>query len=395
MSEWIQTAVIYEIIIDRFAGYRADADDTKPEWCGGNLAGITAKLDYLVGLGVTAIWLTPFFQTHDYHGYSTTDLYSVDPHFGTLEDAKELVRQCHARGLNFIMDFTANHVSEHHPYFVEARDNPDSQYRDWFYFDNENSKKYLTFLDFSSLPKLNLDFEPAREHIISSALYWIRELGVDGIRLDHAVGPSLGFWQEFGQRCREISPNIVLLGEVAFFGVKPSDLKTFNLVGARRIYWQNKLFGGDPYKLAMKKYVGILDGSFDFGFRALLEEFALGKLGEKGLQNKLLRHYSGFGDDFALPTFLENQDFSRYLYLTGQDYDKLKSALEIQFGVAQPKVIYYGAEVAMTHEVEAIANSGWAGDLPTRRKMNWTPNAKEQELLAFYKDLIARSKASS
>ncbi len=393
MPNWIHNAVIYQIFIDRFAGYAPNADDSRPEWCGGNLAGITSKLDYLADLGATALWATPFLKAADYHGYSTVDLYQVDPHFGTLADAKKLVQECHKRGIKFILDFTANHVSEYHPFFIEAKRDQKSPYRDWFYFDPKNPDTYLTFLQFTTLPKINLDFGPAREHVIGSALHWISELDIDGIRLDHAVGPSLDFWSEFGRRCRELKQDIVLLGEVAFFGVKPIDLKTFLLPSARRIYWSNKMLIGDPFAAAVKEYVGILDGCFDFGFRETMDRFAKDELDESQVRKRLAKHYRRLPAKYILPTFLDNQDYSRYLYLANQSYDKLKAALTIQFSFPHPKVIYYGSEVGMTHKDVVVQNSGWAGDLPTRRKMNWNPNAKEQELLGFYKELIAKSKA--
>lgn len=392
MTSWLsKTSVIYQIFIDRFAGYDPKSDDTKPEWCGGNLRGIKDKLPYLVDLGVDTVWLTPFFKTADYHGYSTVDFFEVDPHFGTLQDLQELANLIHKLGMRLIIDFTANHTSDQHPYFLEALHNPKSQYRSWYYFDDKND--YRTFLNFKSLPKLNLSFPAARDHVTESAVYWITQLKADGLRLDHAVGPNKKFWRYFVKQCKQANPDIATIGEVGFFGVHYSLIKTFEMEGMRWLYWWNKLTRQQMSSTALKPFVKLFDGCLDFTFLKILQQFGQGKLTGQQVRTTLDRHYRQFPKSFILPAFLSNQDKNRFMFMAGQNYETYKKGVEILFEVDQPKIIYYGDEVGMTHGSEVVPNSGWAGDLPARRKMNWEPNEQGLELREFYKELIAKSKS--
>lgn len=389
-QNWLKDAIIYEIFIDRFAGFDACADDLKPEFVGGNLKAIKDHLPYLVDLGINTIWLTPFLKTTDYHGYSTTDLFSVDPRFGTTVHAKNLVDACHKMGIRVLMDYNANHVSNQHPFFLEAQKELNSPYREWFYFKPDGS--YMMFLDFGTLPKLNLEFRPARNHVIEAAEFWIRELGIDGFRLDHVIGPSDGFWTEFGARIKAVNAEAVLLGEATLFNVNPAFLPTIKLPFARWLYYFTKFAPKRLHTPVLKHYVGLLDGCLDYTFVRLMQSYARGEMSLTQVQKRLEAHYRQFPSNFALPSFLENHDNSRYLHYLHNDYDRLKKALEFEFAIDQPKVIYYGQEVGMTHEVDVIVNEKFAGDLPSRRKMNWTPGAKELELREFYKQLIAKSK---
>lgn len=389
MSAWLKNAVIYQIFIDRFAGYNPKADDQQPNFVGGNIKAIIGKLAYLEDLGVDAIWLTPFFKTTDYHGYSTLDFYQIDERFGTLADLKDLVAACHKAGIRVIIDFTANHTSVQHPFFQDALEDTKSQYRQWYYFEHNNH--YLGFLGFNSLPKLNLDYRPARDHVIGAAEYWTREVDIDGMRLDHVVGPSDDFWREFRDRIKAIKPDMSLIGEAVFWNVKWSHFKTLK-VPYPYYYWVQSHLLGSMHTPMMKHYVGIFDGCLDYTFKRLLDRFATRDLNEKDFRKLLQHHYDQFPADFYLPSFLDNHDSNRYLYNVSNDYQRLKQAVELQFSLPQPKIIYYGDEVGMTHEHRVYINSGWAGDLPARKKMNWQPNEKEQELLAYYKDLIKRTR---
>jgi len=158
---WIQNAVIYQILIDRFAGFTHTKGWDSPEFIGGSLKGIIDKVPYLEELGVDAIWLTPHYQCSAYHGYHVTDYFSVDPHFGSHEDFRELVSAVHAVGMRMIIDFVPNHCSRLHPFFQQAIADRSSEYVNWFYF-RKWPDEYLRFLSIDELPKINLSFGPAR-----------------------------------------------------------------------------------------------------------------------------------------------------------------------------------------------------------------------------------------
>lgn len=377
---------IYHIFIDRFAGFPSNATDTKPKWIGGNLKGIIEKLPYIKSLGMNAIWLSPFYKTSDYHGYSVTDFYEIDSHFGTKKDLKKLVSSCHASGIKVIIDYVPNHCSSLHPFFLDAQRNRNSKYEHWFTF-TKWPKKYLCFLQIKELPKLNLQNRETRDYIIGNALYWVKEFDIDGLRLDHALGPSDEFWKEFSSKIKKTKQNVVLLGEVWLQGIKFRDIKTLNMGGIVQAYHRRKILGEKLQDFAMRHYAGILDGCLDFTFTKLVKDFAIkGKISENTFREKLKDHYKKFPKDFLLPTFLDNHDMNRFLFEAKGKKEKLMKAAKLQWSIHQPKIIYYGTEVGMSQEKD-IKKARSHGDLAVRKKMIWDEKKQDRKLLAFYRGL--------
>jgi len=173
--DWFKDAIIYHILIDRFAGCKSNEWD-KPRFLGGNIRGIINKLDYIKELGVNTLWISPFYEASAYHGYHITDFFKLDPHFGNQDDLIELINKVHKAGMRIITDFVPNHCSHKHPFFLDAQKNENTKYKKWFYFRNWPDD-YLCFLSFKELPKLNLDNQKTVTHIIDSAKYWL-SLGI-------------------------------------------------------------------------------------------------------------------------------------------------------------------------------------------------------------------------
>ena len=383
---WVENSVIYHIFIDRFAGFPSMKNWDKPVFLGGTIRGIIERLPYLTDLGVTALWISPFYQTSAYHGYHITDFYKVEPRFGALEDIKELIQESHAHGLRIIADFVPNHCSVHHPFFQQAQNNADSNYRDWFYFTDWPSH-YLSFLSVKEIPKLNLDNPPTRDHIVNAANYWL-SLGLDGFRLDHVIGPSHRFWRYFCQEIKNRYPDAVLIGEAWMMGIKRNELRTIQ-VRNKFLKW----LSGAASKTLLQEYLGELDGVLDFKVHELLKRFVTNqKITENKLDTLLEKHYDSFPSTYFLPTFLDNHDKDRFLFTCGNDKEKLKKAAVKQFSLPQPAIIYYGTESGMTQ-----TRSQWAfasnGDLQARQPMNWTD--QENDLYTFYKKLIQKKKKNS
>jgi alpha-glucosidase len=213
---WWQGAVVYEIYPRSFAD--ADGDGV------GDLRGVVARLDYLAsgpgGLGVDAIWLTPFFPSGGVDGgYDVTDYCQVDPLYGSLEDFDHLVVEAHRRALRVIVDWVPNHTSDKHPWFVEARASRDAPRRDWYVWadgrDGEPPNNWLSAFDdvgpawnlddatgqwylhsySPHQPELNWDNPEVRAAMHDVMRFWLRR-GVDGFRIDVADGlgkdPALG-----------------------------------------------------------------------------------------------------------------------------------------------------------------------------------------------------------
>ncbi len=197
---WYKSGVIYEVHVRAF--FDANGDGT------GDFRGLTQKLDYIKDLGVTAIWLLPFYpspQKDD--GYDIADYCNVHPMFGTLGDFKAFLRAAHKRGLRVITELVLNHTSDQHPWFQRSRNaKPGSRWRN-FYVWSDTSAKYkgtrIIFKDvevsnwtwdhvaqsyfwhrfFSHQPDLNFDNPEVHEKIIKVVDFWL-DLGVDGLRLD-------------------------------------------------------------------------------------------------------------------------------------------------------------------------------------------------------------------
>jgi cyclomaltodextrinase len=379
--DWFSESIIYHIFIDRFAGFPSKENWDQPIFLGGTIRGIITKLPYLIDLGVTTLWLSPFYKTSAYHGYHITDFTQVDPHFGTLEDIKDLIHACHEHDLHIIVDFVPNHCSKEHPFFKEAQTDRNSPYRNWFYFTSW-PKEYLCFLSVKDIPKLNLDNPPTREHIIHTAKYWLN-LGFDGFRLDHVIGPSHEFWRYFKQEINDTYPNAVFIGEAWMMGIKARELHTLQV--------PNKLFkwlSGAASDTLFKEYIGELNGVLDFKVQELLKKYTINsKFSKDSLMKALKNHYAHFPEKYYLPTFLDNHDMDRFLFLCGNDKEKLKTAAAIQFSLPQPAVIYYGTETGMT-QTTSLWNIPVNGDLQARQPMNW--ETQDSGLLTFYKKLIQK-----
>lgn len=382
-TNWLHNAIIYHIFIDRFAGFKNTDNWDKPHFLGGTLQGIISSIPYLKKLGITAIWISPFYKTTAYHGYHITDFYTVDPHFGTLQDIKQLVTTVHNNNMRIIADFVPNHCSHQHPYFTQAQQHRHSPYYDWFYFTKWPSE-YRCFLSVKALPKINLGHSPARDHIIDAAKHWLNQ-GFDGFRLDHVIGPSLAFWRQFTQEIRETYPNTILIGEAWMQGIKKHELKTIH-IKHKYLKW---LLGAASDSL-FKEYIGTLDGVLDFKFQQIIKHYMNTPAISLDHFNKHLQHhYTRFPSTFYLPTFLDNHDMDRFLFQCGNNKEKLKTAAQIQFSQDQPAILYYGTETGMTQH-HSLWDIPAHGDLQARQPMNW--DSPDKDLLAFYKKIIKYKK---
>jgi trehalose synthase len=195
---WYKQAIIYQLHV------RAFFDSTNDGV--GDFAGLAQKLDYIRDLGADTIWLLPFYQSplRD-DGYDISDYKAVHPAYGTLDDFRDFVEQAHARGIRVIIELVVNHSSDQHPWFQEARAEPDSPKRDWyvwrdepsdqpkglFFPDKETSnwaydrkaKQYFLHRFYSFQPDLNTSNPDVRDEIACIMGYWL-QMGVSGFRID-------------------------------------------------------------------------------------------------------------------------------------------------------------------------------------------------------------------
>jgi len=197
---WYKDALIYELHVRAFQDSDGDGK--------GDFAGLTERLDYLADLGVTAIWLLPFYPSPlKDDGYDIADYTSVHPDYGTLRDAKTFIREAHKRSLRVITELVCNHTSDQHPWFQRARRAPAGSAARDFYVWSDTPDRYrqtrIIFKDFETSnwtwdpvanayywhrfyahqPDLNFDNPKVREALMRALDFWF-ELGVDGLRLD-------------------------------------------------------------------------------------------------------------------------------------------------------------------------------------------------------------------
>lgn len=239
--DWVKDAVFYQIFPDRFAhraaafgknGYPPKPTNLQPwgarptrhGFMGGDLLGIIDRLDYLVDLGITALYLNPIFASGSNHRYHTYDYYQVDPILGGNLALFSLLQAAHDRGLRVVLDGVFNHASRgffqfHH--LLEC--GQESPYVDWFRVHkwplnayNRKVKKanYDGWWGNAALPEFNTDTPAVREFLWDVATYWV-EQGIDGWRLDvpNEIDDD-AFWQEFRRRVKKINPEAYIVGEL-------------------------------------------------------------------------------------------------------------------------------------------------------------------------------------
>jgi len=387
----LKNAIFYNILIDRFSrGKELDERGWAchgPEFCGGNLKGITERLDYLKELGVDIILLTPFNKGIEYHGYHTTDLLSIDPRFGTVDDLKTLTAEAHKMGMKVIMDWTVNHISCKHPYFVEAMRDKNSEYRKWFYF-YKFSNSYKSFLDVATLPKLNLEYPPVKEYIFNATRFWLKQ-GIDGMRLDHVIGISHEFWQEFRNVAKKESPSTILIGEAVKNRIRWIELPTIKMKFKYLAYLLS-LLRFNHNEILIYNYMKHFDAMLDFRFRDIVVNYISKKKRPNWSFVRFLikLHYKFYPKNYPLIAILDNPDHDRLIFECGHDWDKVKQIVRLQFEQDMPVSIFYGSEAGILQDVAKTRIE--YSDIDIRRPMPW--KEPDEKMFNFYKELILKRK---
>lgn len=338
--DWCDRAVFYQIFIDRFCCGDREKDrsyinrswgeipDAK-SFYGGDLKGVTEKLGYLSDLGITALYLTPVFSSPSNHKYDTVDYYRVDEMFGSAADLKELVQRAHERGMKVVLDAVFNHCSMRCAQFQDVlKKGRSSRYHDWFIIrgdkpDPQNCN-YECFAACSYMPKWNTSNEEVQEYLLRIALYWMRECGIDGWRLDVADEVSHDFWRRFRKAVKRENPQAILIGE------------SWHDAGA----WLR----GDEFD-------GIMNYSFT---KACIDYFAKGTRSVQSFcdrLNELLMRNTDQVNEMML-NLLDSHDTERFLTLAKENTAALCCALAVLFFFPGMPCICYGTEIGMIGEYE-------------------------------------------
>ncbi|ACL70365.1 alpha-glycosidase [Halothermothrix orenii] len=365
--DWVKDAVFYHIFPERF--YNGDPSNDprgvspwggKPgrkSFFGGDLEGIIKKLDYIESLGVKAIYLTPVFKSPSNHKYNIDDYFQIDPHFGDLETARRMVIEAHRRGIKIIFDAVFNHCGYDFFAFKDVRQKGEkSQYKDWFEIESfpvqTDPTNYRTFANnIARMPKLMTGNPEVREYLINVATYWIKELDIDGWRLDVADEVDHHFWREMRKAVKEIKEDAYIVGEV----------------------WHNSedWLQGDQFDAIM---------NYPFTY-AVIDFFARNRIDAGTFDAQLAKNRMLYQDsvNYVMLNLLDSHDTPRALHFFEGNKEKFKLAVLFQMTYLGAPMVYYGDELGMT-----------GGEEPASRGcMVWDKENQDQNLLDYYKKLIS------
>ena len=336
--------VYYQIFVGSFSDSNGDGI--------GDLRGIINRFDYLndgdpnsgLSLGIEGIWLSPIFTSPSYHKYDCNDYYEIDPQFGTMEDLKELVDLCHARGVQIILDLVVNHTSTSHVWFQKFlnahKDYNDSDpYYDFYTWSPEplpnrtfyrlGSTSHYYEGNFSSeMPELNYDNPAVRQAMVDVAKFYL-DLGVDGFRFDAAkyiyfgeTTPNTDFWDWYMQQLRDIKPDVYSVAEV--WDADPATIPYFSSTNC--------------FNFSMSQLSGYISQAAANGSPTALAQYI----------ESYLEKIQAQSPDAMLCSFIANHDMDRaagYLPLAN---GRAFMAANLNILTPGSPFIYYGEEIGMT-----------------------------------------------
>jgi maltose alpha-D-glucosyltransferase/alpha-amylase len=189
---WYKNALVYCLSVESFMDANGDGR--------GDFEGLTRRLDYLCGIGVTTIWLMPF-QTSPRrdNGYDVSDYYNVDERFGTLGDFVEFTHGAHQRGMRVLIDLVVNHTSDQHPWFQDARANPDSKHRDWYVWADKKPANADDGIVFPGVQKSTWTLDKKAKRWYFHRFYEFQpDLDTANPMVQAEILKIMGFWTQLG-----------------------------------------------------------------------------------------------------------------------------------------------------------------------------------------------------
>lgn len=403
--------VIYLIMPDRFSdgdsandapiGSPREANDRQNPraFHGGDFRGIIKHLSYLKELGVTAIWLNPWYENWNgvatcdkpwcpntsYHGYGATDYYNVEDHFGDMNALRELVRQAHSLGIKVIQDQVANHVGSHHPWLSDA------PLDDWFHGTTANHLKNPFRADLllspnaaaeerrptldgwfdDSLPDMNQEEPEVARYEIQNSLWWIGMTGIDGIRQDTIQYMPRPFIRDLSRALHREYPRMWMVGEV--FDRDP--VQTAFFIGGHR--------GWDQINTE-------LDSVFDFPLWQTSLDVFTNKKPVRALRDQL-KYDALYPDPRRLTTMLSNHDVRRTISLPGMTIEGAMLHTAFLLSVRGIPQLYYGDEIAMAGGEDPDNRRDFPGGFPGDPRNAFTKGGRtleEERMFEWTRDWI-------
>jgi glycosidase len=366
-SDWLQRSVAYQIFPDRFEnGDKGNDPEGTQSWgmkpttksmFGGDLRGIINRLDHIKKLGADLIYMTPIFSSSSNHKYNTMDYYSVDKSFGSMEDVRELIEKCHNLGMRIIFDAVFNHSGSDFFAFRDILENQtNSKYADWYHLEGfpvrTDKVNYYTFADsIPSMPKFNISNPEVREYLLGVGKYWVKEMGIDGWRLDVCDEVDHSFWKDFRKAVKSVKEDAVIIGEI--------------------MHEASSFLKGDE-----------LDSIMNYPFKgASVDFFAKRAIDAERFSGILASSRALYMDHInrQMWNLLGSHDTQRFLTEAGEDKGRLRLAAAFQFMYIGVPYIYYGDEIGMSGGKDPLC----------RGCMVWDEDRQDMDLLMFFRRLIA------
>jgi maltose alpha-D-glucosyltransferase / alpha-amylase len=395
-DHWYKNAVIYCLDVDTFQDGNGDGE--------GDFRGLTDRLDYLDGLGITCIWLLPFFPSPDRdNGYDVMDYYNVDPRLGTLGDFVEFLREADERGIRVISDLVVNHTSDQHPWFQQARRDRNSKYRNFYIwnddppddtsdetvfpgeqhsiwtYDEQAGSHYLhRFYDHQ--PELNIENPAVRDEILKIMGYWL-QLGISGFRLDAAPylidmrginenGESnYAYLEEFRRFLDVRRGNAIMIAEAnvepkkknEYFGVGNRMQMVFNFYLNQYMFLALARQSAKPLIDALKKIPPVPTYCQWANFVRNHDELTLDKLTKKERQEV----FRAFGPEEHMQIF--NRGIRRrYPPMVDGDPRRIKLAYSLMLTLPGTPVLWNGEEIGMGDDLSLEGRNS------VRTSMQWS-----------------------
>ncbi len=337
-----------------------DSDDDTNRF--GDFGGMTASLDYLEELGITAVWMNPIFPSPAYHGYQHGAADQLNPWFGTEADFLDFIAQAHTRGIKVLVDFVVYGISHDSIWFEDAYGDPSSEYDDWLAFTNPSNTAYLgsTYTTWSGATvgfiHWNLNNPNPVALVTDWARYWLDpdgdgdpSDGVDGYRLDHVWvqypdGPDGwgynldDFWIPWKQALQEVNPDVFTFAEQADWGSTGAEL--------------------------LPAFDATMTKPFEFAARdALAAESA------SPLYGSMAATLAALPPGKTFLAIIGDHDVHRLTSVLGDDLEKAKAAAAILLTQPFPPIIYHGDELGMLGFKADYG--GDANDIPMREPFKW------------------------
>ena len=345
----------------------------------GDLNGIRLKLDYLQQLGVTAILLTPLYESVFYHNYFATDFKKIDRRYGSFNDYLSLIKELHRRGMKFYMDMETQYVTEDHIWWKDGIDNPASAYNDYILYDDKahqqpspiifNLKGLLGYDSvYRKITTVNLKSPKVLEYNYQLFKFWVDpnndgkfDDGVDGFRIDHMMDnldnkPALTnlfgtFWTPLLNRLRQVNPKLKIVAEQANWG--DFGLDYFNNAGIDRV----------------------------FAFRLT---FAIRSFDKKQLTAAADSTFLNVPQGKQQVVFIENHDMPRFATGVKGDIRKLRIGAVFNLLLGGVPSVYYGQEIGM-QGTNASLGATDANDIPNREAFEWYKSDEGKGMAYWYK----------